>query len=315
MDGIELDPDRAYALLIMLPSAYPIDFRDAEAARISLMRNVRAPLATLTAKTLTGHSMVAWQCAGKRGLISQTGESTGQATRMILHGGWGITPFLSVFHDGKLVRMKDVPGRYRSLIAAGSVSILAIEVSKASCLSMRRYVARFVTHPSNPKSRFGLLLDPERFEGGGCASFALSALRRAGLFAGHERRFRRKVRIYEGPLGRRVDVPEGVDPFVTARRRSHENVVSFYALRAGPWDSGKLNRIVEFVDPELLYAALGAIRERAGEAFAHRGRAALSVTDPVVRRVRSMATRWAVSHYRLARFTGARKSTLVLEWR
>jgi hypothetical protein len=314
LDGLSLPAGKAYVVLILLPSAYPIDFSDAEAARRSLMRNVRAPMSAAAAKTLIGHSMVAWQCAGRRGLISKTGESKGQATRMILSGGWGITPFLSVFDDGVLLTLDDVPGRYERLIADGRATILAVQVNEASCRSMRKYLARYIAHPRRPESRFGLLLDSGRFEGDGCASFALNVIGEAGLFSGIDRRFRRRLEIYDGALGRRTLIPEGVEPFVSARNGEEEKIVSYSAFRSGPWTGGKLHGVVEFIDPELLYSALVALRMRAGEAAAsYRARRALSAGDPVVMRVRTDAVNWAERRFATMRFAGAKRSALVLE--
>lgn len=313
LGGLSLDPGRAYVVLVQIPSQYPIDLSSPEAARVSLLKNTLTPFARIRAKTLIGHTMVGWQCATGRGLISKTGEESGQAMRMAL-SGWGLTPLLSTYLDGRLITLDRLSWRHKAQVLRGRANVLAAEIGERSCQAMRRFLVDYLTDPAQPSRRFGLLLDADGFEGDGCASFALAVASRSGLFRGILHRFHRRIEIHEGMLGRRARAPDAVVPYPGAPDGKRARIVGFAQLRDGPWDDGRLRATFDVVDPELIYSAIVALRRMAGETDGFRGKRALPLSDPDVRRVGAATTDWARRHFRTARFVDPRGiSALVLE--
>lgn len=311
LSRLDLPAERDYALLIILPSAYPIDLTDADTARRSLFLAAGFPSSVAVSKAPIGHAMVGWQCGGRRGLVSKTGETDGQGTRMMLFGGWGITPLLSTFTDGSLMAIDDIPRRYRRQIAAGRANMLAVQVSRAECMRLRRHVADYIADPTRPAGRFSLL-DRAGTNADGCTSFAVNALGRAGIFRGVD--FRRRLTVYDGMIGRRAEAPRGVEPYAHASRPEREKIVDFPTLRAGPWTEGKVETVIEIVDPELVYAAAVALRRQAGAPPSWRESRALPAGDPAVRRVADATRRWAAAAASRARILDpAGLSMLVLE--
>ena len=301
LERLRLPPRKAYAVLIQLPSAHPILLADADATRSSLVRNALRPLHRAVAKAMIGHAMVGWQCATGRGLVSKTGQKSGQVMQMML-AGWGITPLLSVFTDGRLVSLDQNPKGYMAQIAEGRASILAVEISERSCQAMRHLLIRYITHPGKPARRYGLLLDSNGFEGDGCMSFALHVLASTGLFSETDRPFERSIRIYDGMLGRRINAPDGVQPYVKAARQEDERLVPWLRLRFGSWKAGSLHEEVKVIDPELVFAAVAALRRTAGEKAGRQQRRALSSDDPEVAHAVRFTRAWVKKRYRVVRF-------------
>ena len=301
LKDLRLDPGKAYVLIVQVPSAYPIDLRTPETARRSLLRNVRDPSARIKAKTLIGHTMVGWQCSTGKGLISKSGEKDGQAMRMAL-SGWGLTPLLSTYLDGHLVTLDDFPWRHADRIRRGKASILAAQISERSCQALRRYLVRYITNPLEPAKRFSWLLDVDGFEGDGCASFALTAASKTGLFAGILERFNRRISVYDGLIGWKTKAPNETVPFVKAANVNGIRIIRFSRLVDGPWDSGNLFATFDVVDPELIFAGIMELRRLAGERGGALQDRALSADDPAVRRLNHAIAGWAKRHYRHFRF-------------
>jgi hypothetical protein len=313
LERLKLPEHKAYAVLIHLPSAYPILLADANATRDSLVRNVLRPRSHAIAKAMIGHAMVGWQCSTGKGLISKTGQKNGQAMKMVL-AGWGITPLLSIFNDGRLVALDQNPDGYKAQIYQGRASILAVEISEHSCQAMRQRLVNYISHPGKPARRYGLLLDSDGFEGDGCMSFALHVLAKAGLFSGIGGAFDRTIRIYDGMLGRRTRAPEDVEPYVRAASEQDERRVAWLRLRFGSWKAGRLREEIKVKDPELVYAAIASLRRLAGERAGRHQRRALSSDDPSVRRAVASTRAWAKRRFRVMRFIDPDESfALVLE--
>jgi hypothetical protein len=310
---LQLPEHKAYAVLIHLPSAYPIFLADANATRDSLVRNVLRPRSHAMAKAMIGHAMVGWQCSTGKGLISKTGQKNGQALKMVL-AGWGITPLLSVFNDGRLVSLEQNPAGYKAQISQGRASILAVEISERSCQAMRHLLVQYISHPEKPARRYGLLLDSDGFEGDGCMSFALHVLAEAGVFSPIDGAFDRTIRIYDSMLGRRSKAPADVDPYVMAANKKDERRVAWLQLRFGSWKAGSLHDEIKVKDPELVYAAVAALRRMAGERAGRHQRRALSSDDPLVRRAAASTRAWAKKRFRVMRFVAPDDAfALVLE--
>jgi len=312
---LHLPDERAYGIIIQEPPLHAINFRTAETAIESLSTNARNLLTLLTGKSPIGHAMIAWQCATGRGFASVTGDIDDQASTMVLRDGWGVTPMLSVFEDGRLDGLQGLRGGASARMAGGRRNVVAVEVIERDCQRLRRFVALYITHPAQPARRYGLLLRPERFEGAGCMSFVVEVARRAGIFEGIGTVFRRSLDIPRSIMGRRRTVPEGVKPFARARSIEGQKTVSLRELLSRTWDKTAGYERVTLVDPELVFAAVVHLRQGAGATADWRTQRSLTGADPIVARAVKAVRRWAgrFPRQRIADPTGT--SALVLELR
>ncbi|HHZ10876.1 MAG TPA: hypothetical protein GX405_19080 [Rhizobiales bacterium] len=310
---IELPRGRSYVVVLQVPTVRPFDMSDVDGIRDTILANMIDAPGWLGDKRLLGHSVVAWQCRSGRGVAAMTGESRGQGLMMAVAGGWGATPLLSVYLDGKVLRDGASFESYAKAMARGEGAIVAFEVTERDCQAMRAFLSRFITHPDRPSRRYGLLLDPMRFEGGGCTSFALALIAHSRIWRGGERAAYRRIELHDGVLGRRMSTPPGVLPYRTARSPGDERIVPFGALYLRSWKSGAFIENVRIVDPELLFAMLVELRIAAGETDGWRVKRRVSGKDPAVAAAIAEARR-IVARYPKRRFLAPDGySVLVLE--
>ncbi|MFZ1680945.1 MAG: hypothetical protein WAT70_07975 [Rhizobiaceae bacterium] len=306
LSTLRLDADRDYVAIILIPPAGPLDARDGETMRRSL-------LPYLAEQTRLGHTVIAWQCGGRRGMVSQSGEHRLQGTRMAF-SGWGLAATLSTFNDGALRGENSLRPAYARVLAEGRGHIVAVETDSAHCNAMKAFLSRYITHPNRPASRFSLLLDPERFEGGGCASFALALAEKAGIAAGLKRHLRRTSLVHEAALGRLDTWPDLTTPFTVGGDHGRRRI-PVGRLLSGPLDTGKVLARVRFVDPELLLAALSGARQAAGERRGFLQDRVLPSDDPAVRAAVDAGRAWARRPARIRLVDRGRLNALVLERR
>lgn len=313
--AVELPRGRSYVVVLQVPTVRAFDMRDIDRIRDTILANMIDAPGWLDEKRLLGHAIVAWQCRTGRGVAAMTGESDGQGMMMALGGGWGATPLVSTFLDGKVLREGASFVRYTEAMSRGEGAVVAFEVAEHDCQAMRAFLARFLTHPDRPSQRFSLLLDPLAYEGGGCTSFALAMIARSGIWKGGERATVRRIRLHDGVLGRRTATPPGVVPYRRAGSAGEEKIVPFAALFLRSWKSGNVVETVRVVDPELVFAMLVEMRIAAGETDGWRAKRRLADADPAVAAAIAEA-RAVVARYPVRRFVSPDGfSVLVLDRR
>lgn len=313
--AVELPRARSYVVVLQVPTVRAFDMRDVDRIRDTILANMIDAPGWLDEKRLLGHAIVAWQCRTGRGVAAMTGESDGQGMLMALGGGWGATPLVSTYLDGKVLREGASFERYTEAMSRGEGAVVAFEVTERDCQAMRGFLARFLTHPDRPSQRYGLLLDPLAYEGGGCTSFAHALIARSGIWNGGERKAVRRIRLHDGVLGRRGTTPPGVVPYHRAGTAGKEKTVPFAALVLRSWKSGAFVETVRVVDPELIFAMLVEMRIAAGETDGWRAARRLSEADPAVAAAVAEA-RAVVARYPARRFISPDGfSVLVLERR
>ena len=309
---VDVRPERAYVVLVLAQTDTPLDLKTPDDARRSLVANAFR-LRAKNAKSVVGHVMVGWQCATGRGFASQTGESQNQGARMALAGGWGMTAFLSTYLDGRVDGARTLPAKYQEIVGKGDANVLVVETSEQDCQALRGFVARYLTHPNHPAQRYSMVLDPARFEGGGCVSFAMAAAAQAGVLADAQPAFRRRLTVSSSILGRRKKAPQGVVPYVMAYSAGEERVVDLTRMLNGSWSEGPVHARIAIVDPELIFAGVTRIRALAGIRRDWRNKRALPDTDPAVARAVTLSQRWAARFDTRRIADPAGVSALVLE--
>lgn len=256
---VRFQPGKSYLTLYKKLPFYPLDMRSANRFKQSMMAS------QLFDKSSIGHMSFGWSCsAGSsrvEGFAAQTGEDSGQQHEMMANG-WGVTSALTTFTDGHLHNAFHIQRYFASdlidrtegqHIKANRYFALVVEVPLQECERVRTFVKNYVFHPSKPYENFGMLLDPLKFEGAGCGSFAISALSLSETMHPLTESYWRTISIAAKVLGRRTleQAAEDAVPPISAKSPADEYVVGRLPLTLMNWDTGPIGMNVHFVDPEL----------------------------------------------------------------
>jgi hypothetical protein len=287
---LALPTERDYVILSFLPTKYPLDLSTPAKARRSFLEVAVSP----GPFTRIGHAIVGWQCGNSRGMTSMTGAQGPEAFHL-LREGWGLVPLLSVYSDGRLYpegahRRSNLRG-----LDQGYGIVVATGVSRTECEEMRSALVRFITHPNQPATRYGLSLSPERLEGGGCISFGFYLANAAGIMGEVARHIHREVPIHSAMLGRR-------GPEVPGLRHYRPPVgccdrpLTLDRLLLTPWETSPIVDRRRVEDGELVIAALVAARIGVAPAEDWRWGRVLPRDDPAI------AHAWAAGEAYAARY-------------
>lgn len=254
-----LPRSRDYVTVAFLPTRYPFDLRNAQVARASLVRGLTDPTAEIEADTKIGHAIVGWQCGAHRGMASMTGAGDNVGQTMMAQG-WGFAPFFSTFTDGSLYPEGGHRRDHMERLASGGGVVTAIEVGRAECENLRAALTRFLTHPNQPQTRYSMLLDPGRFEGGGCISFAAYLLNAAGVMREVTPHFRREIPIHAGMIGVPAVRPPVAEPYVPPDPSCCAGPRSVFSAMSTDWGETPVVDRVSSLDNELIFAGLVEMR-------------------------------------------------------
>ncbi len=249
-----LAPDRNYLVWIHVPARHPLDLRTSDRFRKWI-------IATPPAEMSISHNMVAWRCRNgqgemKEGATGMTGELAGQSGKMI-ERGFGLSAFLSVFTDGYLNPSIEVDQYVRNNLDERGVVFAAFEVTPEQCAGATGFLHDFVFHPRQPYTRFGLLPEPGKMQGGGCVTLASELMKRAGILDSVIPHFYRHLKARRALMGGNLPrVPVQTEPPAMPWLGTKKRKISLQRLMLTNWTTG-LGPFVDFsqMDPEkMLYA-------------------------------------------------------------
>jgi hypothetical protein len=293
LERLALGRERDYVILAYVPPANPIDLTTPARSRATLSNLVFDQLGALQAGTTIGHLIVGWQCGGRRGMTSMTGELSGQGKSMVL-GGWGVTPILSTFLDGEIVSLADFPEHQNRALVEGRGVVVASEVDRADCLAAREEVVRFETHPNEPHRKYSLILRPDRYEGGGCLSFAAHIAGEAGVMPRLLELARRDVPLRAAQLGVQTEAPAGVEVYTPPGGLTGPAPLA--RLLTEPWGDGPVVDEVTVFDGEAMMAALVFAGVGVQAPNDPRYSRILDREDPVIGAAARYGLRWGYSY-------------------
>jgi hypothetical protein len=257
--------DRSYIVLTMIEPSVPMDLRSSELFRRSYVLD---GISQNFGKPILGHNMVAWQCArpnGKtvRGATAITGEESGQSDNMV-RNGWGLTAIMSTYSDGFLQASWSVGQTVQTRSEKGErVWGAVFEVEPSQCEQMLGFLKTFVFHPHHPMTQFGLTVDPEKMEGGGCGSWAASLLHQAHLFPEDvHAAFKRTLTAPAFMFGQGLISPPDTAPYVLRSvAPGNANSVSLLHFINGPWTGTGPQETLHMTDPELLIFSVRTLQQ------------------------------------------------------
>jgi hypothetical protein len=263
--GKSLNPERNYIVLNFVEPTVPMDLRSAELFRRSFFVE---GLSQGLSKPELGHSLIAWQCRDSlgsmhRGATGFTGESSGQTLKM-LKTGWGLTPLASTFTDGFLQTPDLVADSMERAKKAGRhIWSVALEIDDEHCGRLYSFLYNFVYHPNRPMDYFGLTVDPEKMQGGGCGSFAYAIAHALELFPSEMfQNLRRTLKAPSVLFGFGLKAPEDTKPFRSKLELNGQtqNHVSMLRLLDGPWSGPGPQESIELIDPEMFIFAVRTLQ-------------------------------------------------------
>lgn len=245
-----LDPSSNYVVWSMIAPKTPLDLRKPDSFR-SLLNQTTAK------KRSISHNLVAWKCKlpnGEHlmGATGMSGEGSGQSEKMV-KAGYGLTMFYATFNDGWLSSSDFTSDIWKERGQNEEIYNVVVQVSSEDCLKMTNFLKKFVYHPSKPFTKFGLTVDPEKFEGGGCISLSSALLKKAGILKAMlektERRLFASLTLFGGndlPLPERTKVPR-----VTWREGAPKKV-GLNMFFGTNWNGGQKGVYLNLLDPELM---------------------------------------------------------------
>lgn len=250
-----LKPDANYIVLHLQQPDDVFDFRSAENFKKGLMSKGLAHMAKNTMGI--GHFFLSWRCqvngAPVEGTVGMTGELDDQFKKS-MDNGWGLTTFLGIFQDGHLQTPELLDFEFENYEPLHS---LAIEVSPEVCGNAMSFVKTFLFKPNRPFENFGLGASPDKFEGGGCGSFAVTVLQHSGIFNGQQPiapLFWRT--LYGNPrlFGQGMELPsDTVMPTLPATKKTKRKVDKAMMFLTGNWNASSpaAGIPIHFMDPEM----------------------------------------------------------------
>jgi hypothetical protein len=164
-----------------------------------------------------------------------TGSSNLQDAKSLL-AGYGVSIFFAVYTDGHLNPESEVDAYVTKNLKKRGAIFGAFEVTGEQCASMQGFLSDFVHHPSRPFERFSNVGDPEKFEGGGCVTFASALMKKAGVLDTVIPSFFRDFYVARYLMGGNLkpiaDVEAPATPWLKGKRRS----VNFNLFWGAHWD-------------------------------------------------------------------------------
>ncbi len=263
----QFSAEKSYLVLFEKATFRPMDMRS-----LNRFKNSMA-VERFLGKSNIGHMTVGWSCAipsqnlRQEGLTAQTGEDEYQAQEMI-NKGWGLTSILSTFTDGELQDGAKIQELFLDWIVFSIEKrddyppflALAFEVPLEECQKVRTFVYTYINHPNRPYKNFGIAVDPLKYEGGGCGSFAISSLSNSSTWQQLSSSFWRNILIPPGLLGRKIplELPKNVVLFEDRNTSMSEEqlAISKSSFLLANWDTPKGKIPLRFIDPELTLFAI-----------------------------------------------------------
>ncbi|MEZ0373187.1 MAG: hypothetical protein ACAI44_29110 [Candidatus Sericytochromatia bacterium] len=257
-DPVFADRSSSYILVFAYPSAAWLDWSSpSNLSRTSVQSTLAKRLFSLP--TTIGHAQIAWSCRGADGTLlssgasGQSGENNGQSLAA-LRTGWGMSILEMVFTDGELETAADVDSRIRKGVATNQFSWAGFKVPTENCLQMVDFIEHY--QASGAFKNYGFPVDPLKFEGAGCTSYANAALERSGAPLPFRDAWVRSYQIPENQLGRNGEPPAhtAIVPQARIPQREHQIGLNEFLFGDQQWARPDEPGIrFQYYDPELFY--------------------------------------------------------------
>lgn len=252
------DPASSYILVFAYPSASWLDWSSpSNLARTSVNSTLAKRFFDLP--TTIGHAQIAWSCRDNGGTLlshgasGQSGENNGQSLAS-LSRGWGMSILEFVYNDGELEYEQEVDARIRNGAEKNQFSWAGFKVPVKNCLQMAEFVEQY--QKAEAFKNYGFPVDPLKFQGAGCTSYANAAVAKSGAAIPIRDTWVRSYEIPEDQLGRNGAPPSHTVIVPQARIPGREKQIGLNEFLFGnlTWaKAGEKSIHFSYYDPELFY--------------------------------------------------------------
>jgi hypothetical protein len=208
-----------------------------------------------------GHAQLAWHCSLGNdkyidGATGQTGQNGSEGTQLVLKGiGLGILDV--VFLDGYLETPEEVEERIKIADRRNNLAWISFKVDKKSCLSLSSFIQEY--SKSGAPKNYGFPVDPLKYEGGGCTSFANACLTKINKKIPILKSWIRKVKVPLKYVGNLYEILPNTTISYKASSPNDEYKISFLDFIFGNVQWARDNEEYKdfyYYDPELFYESL-----------------------------------------------------------
>lgn len=264
---IKSDPDSSYIFLFVYRSATYLDWSNpSDLAKTTLVSQITRRLKNDASSI--GHAQIGWSCNEGNGHIisgatGQTGQNGSEGFQIVKNGG-GLSVLDTVFTDGSLETENEVIEKMKKADEHNNFAWLAIKTNYSSCSEMAKFVSDY--DKSGAAINYGFPVEPLKFQGAGCTSFANASISKAHLAnMPLSKAWVRHIKIPLKYVGKLSETLPNTRPLEVAKDKASEKLVpmSDFLFKKIEW-AGENDEYKDFYyyDPELFYESLVDLENR-----------------------------------------------------
>lgn len=255
-DIINKDLDSNYVFLFVERSAAYLDWSSPSKLSVTTLKSQMAKRFNNDASSI-GHAQLAWHCNdnGKYidGATGQTGQHGNEGFNLVKNG-WGLSVLDTVFLDGYLETPEEVAERIEIADKKNNFAWLALKTDKDSCMSMSNFIADY--NKSGAAKNYGFPVEPTKFEGAGCTSFANACFQKTGAKLPISEAWVRHVKIPKKYMGKLTEELPGTRQLEVAKTKEDENKIPMteFIFSNVKWaEDNEEHKDFFYYDPELFF--------------------------------------------------------------
>lgn len=253
----EADPENNYVFMFAIRSAAYLDWSNPNALTKTNINSIIAKKFQDPGVSTIGHAQIAWQCNDQGKVISgaagQSGQVNGQGLNVVL-GGWGLSVLDMVYPDGEFENEQEVIDRTKVADRFKNFAWIGFRVKKQDCLKLVDFVKTY--EEKKAYVNYGFPVDPLKYEGAGCTSFANAALSFISTLPELTTGWVRNIHLPEKYIGKLTEDPYLAKPLVKAKNKEEEKKipVTEFLFGAESWaKDGEPYQDFYYYDPELFF--------------------------------------------------------------
>ncbi len=257
---IQKDPESNYIFLFVYRSASYIDWSGASKLAKTTLNSQITKRIKGDASSI-GHAQIAWYCNDGQGNINQgaTGQTgqNGNEGFDLVKSGWGLSVLDTVFNDGYLESSDEVKTKMKKADKNNNFAWLAIKTTNSACSEMNKFVSDY--KKSGAEINYGFPVDPLKFEGAGCTSFANASFVKTNLDLPISKAWVRNIKLPLKYMGKLSSPLKGTTPLELAKTVEEEKKIpiSEFLISDISWaKEGEKYKDFNYYDPELFYESL-----------------------------------------------------------
>ncbi|MFN8576284.1 MAG: hypothetical protein U0354_05460 [Candidatus Sericytochromatia bacterium] len=257
---IEKDPNSNYIFLFVYRSATYLDWSGASNLAKTTLKSQITRRIKNDASSI-GHAQIGWYCNSGNGSINQgatgqTGQNGNEGFELV-KSGWGLSVLDTVFTDGYLESMQEVKEKMFKADKNNNFAWLAIKTSNSACEEMIRFVSEY--DKSGAAINYGFPVEPLKYEGAGCTSFANAAFVRSTLGLPLSKAWVRHIKLPKKYMGLLSTELKGTKALELAKTPQEEKKIPMneFLVNNVSWaKDGDEYKDFYYYDPELFYESL-----------------------------------------------------------